>query len=217
MGLFSKIFGREGPAARFASRPDPNGLLKEATALKKAGNLDAAIAKLREAYAAISTTNFTYDVKPFLRLPLYLQEAGRNDEAWKELNNLLLGFPNQLRNNEVLPMTHSIVYDKMRLFLQREKKVEKVVLFSMFSYLCWMKGLSLQSRRCEFKECIKRTAIELAMEPAIRTARMTNLAPQLVDIVEREAARAPHIDLRRVEEEFKIVKGYAEISPETGS
>ena len=217
MGFFSKMFGRRDSDAKFVSHSDPNGFLREATALKKEGNLDAAIAKLREAYDAIATTNFTYDVKPFLRLPMYLQEAGRNDEAWKELNNLLLGFPNQLQSHEVLPMTHSIIYDRMRLFLQREKKLEKAVLFSMFSYLCWVKGLFLQRRGRELKDCINREAIEQAIEPTIRKAKMTDLARQLVDIVEREAVRAPDIDLRRVEEEFRVVKPNAESSGQSRS
>jgi len=197
MGLFSNIFHRRNS--------DPNALLKEATALKKEGNLDAAITKLRQAYDAISTTNVTYDVKPFLRLPMYLQEAGRNDEAWKELNNLLLGFPNQLKSEEVLPMTHSIIYDKMRLFLQREKKFEKAVLFSVFSYLCWIKGLSLQRRKHELRDCLRRKTIEQAIASDIRKAKLTRLAEQLVDIVERQAERLPDLDLHRVEEEFRKI------------
>lgn len=109
-------------------------------------------------------------------------------------------------------MTHSIIYDKMRLFLQREKKFEKAVLFSMFSYLCWIKGLSLQRRKRELKDCLRRKAIEQAIASDIRKAKLTRLSEQLVDIVARQTGRLPDLDLRRVEEEFRRISRNAKSS-----
>jgi len=180
-------------------------MLKAATALKKAGDLDAAIAKLRAAYKAMGKTNLTYSVQPFLRLPQYLHEAGRNDEAWREYNNLLLGFPNQLPNKEVVPMMHGLIYDKMRLFLQREKKPDKAVLFSMFSYLCRAKGLCLQRRKEDLKEHLRRERIEGAIAAAVKKAKMSASLSAFADILEREVAHLPDIDLRRVEKEFQTI------------
>src|SRR5258708_2090283 len=97
-------------------------LLKQATRERDEGNLDAAVETLRRAYGEIAQSYVAYSVDTFLRLPLYLQKAGRNDEAWREFNLLLTrGFPNQIQNLELLPMEHSQIFDKMRLFLQREK------------------------------------------------------------------------------------------------
>jgi len=107
-------------------------LLKEATAKKKTGDLKSAIKLLREAYEISRKEKIELGIKEYLRLPMYLQEAGENDQAWKELNNLLT------RQHS---LEHSAIYDAMRLFLQRENKNEKAVAFGVCSLMCW--GISL--------------------------------------------------------------------------
>jgi len=166
MGIFAKIFGKNGSSNK------PEDLFKEATSLKKSGDIDGAILKLRSAYRAIEKTNITWSVQTFIRLPQYLQLAGRNDEAWKEFNNLLLGYPNQLNVAEVLPMNHSIIYDKMRLFLQKEKRYKKAVVFGIFSYLCWAQGLHLQKRKKLLKEQVGPECIASVLEGLFRKAKM---------------------------------------------
>ena len=71
-------------------RKDPDRLLKEATEKKKSGDMDGAIECLRKAYKEIAKTSVNYTVKAYLRLPLYLQYAKRNDEAWSEFHKLSL-------------------------------------------------------------------------------------------------------------------------------
>ncbi len=61
-------------------------LLKQATALKREKRFDEACEALRKAYAAASPGEFT--LVDFMRLPAYLQLAGRPDDAWRELNHL---------------------------------------------------------------------------------------------------------------------------------
>lgn len=56
-------------------------LLKMATEKRDAGDVDAAIELLRKAYAEIGDDYVSHFVSTFLRLPLYLQKVGRNDEA----------------------------------------------------------------------------------------------------------------------------------------
>ena len=57
---------------------EPDELLKQATAKKKAGDLESAIELLRKAYKEINKSSIVYPVKTFLRLPTYLQEMGRS-------------------------------------------------------------------------------------------------------------------------------------------
>src|SRR5262245_45794184 len=100
---------------------NPDALLRAATAKKDEGQIDTAIQLLRQAYQLIALSSIQYPVETFLRLPLYLQRAGKADEAWAELNKLLTnGYPNQPASQQLLPMDHYVIYDKMRLFLQRE-------------------------------------------------------------------------------------------------
>jgi len=206
MGLFEWIFGTRKdmtPRIQYTTGPnDPDKLLKDATALKKQGDITGAIRKLKSAYKAIEKTNIGYSVKTFIRLPQYLQLAGQNDEAWREFNNLLLGFPNQLMKKELIPMAHSTIYDKMRLFLQKEKRYKKAVLFEMFSCLCWAKGLYLQKRRRDLKECRKPGHISHGLA---KKAKILEKIDAYEAIVSDELKQLPDIDLARVERKFKEV------------
>ena len=197
MGIFAKIFGIK------KSSNIPQELLKEATSLKKSGDIDGAILKLKSAYKSIEKTNITWSVKTFIRLPQYLQLVGRNDEAWKEFNNLLLGYPNQLNASEVLPMDHSIIYDKMRLFLQKEKRYKKAVLFGIFSYLCCTRGLYLQKRKKLLKEHISHECITSILEGLLKKAKMTDKMEEYKSVVTEEISHLPNNDIRRVEAKIK--------------
>src|ERR1017187_156079 len=100
---------------------DPGNLLNSPTAHRAPGRLDKAIGDLREAYRIIAKGDVVYPVETFLRLPLYLQEANRPNEAWSEFYALLQhGFPLMPRDPCLLPMFHSSIYNKMRLFLLRQ-------------------------------------------------------------------------------------------------
>lgn len=68
-------------------------LLKEATALKRAKRYDEAVAMLRRAYDAPGESHVTLLER--LRLPMYLQLAGRADEGWAELNRLNITYVDQ--------------------------------------------------------------------------------------------------------------------------
>lgn len=100
-------------------------LLKEATKLKKENKFIEACEKLKEAYAAPGANELM--VKDLLRLPMYLQLAGRNDEGWGVLNELAIKHPDVFSQVEIANQT--------RIFLQKEKKFRHAVLFGMWT-LC---------------------------------------------------------------------------------
>lgn len=64
-------------------------LLKQATSLKADGEWDDAIRALREAYAILGDDIVNYSIATALRLPLYLQQAGRFAESMEEFQALL--------------------------------------------------------------------------------------------------------------------------------
>lgn len=128
-------------------------LLKLATEKKKAKDWDSAIAALKGAFQEIAQSQLSYSIDTFIRLPQFLKSAGRSKDAWMEFNELLFnGYPNQLDNDSVLPMNRSILFDKMRLFLQREKKEQLAEVFSIFSAVSWRVGLQRQQRLEELDE-----------------------------------------------------------------
>lgn len=175
----------------------PGGeLLKEATRQKDEGNLDLAIETLRRAYAEIGQSYVSYSIDTFLRLPLYLQKAGRNDEAWDEFNLLVTrGFPNQLQNLEVLPMERSQIFDKMRLFLQREKKFDLAVRFGIWSFISWAIGLARQKRTRELNSYISRSNVADCVENLLKKAKKSDVLDELTQLVVSERKRLPNIDV----------------------
>lgn len=185
----------------FTNQPERNkvrsakDLLKMATEKKESGNVDEAIELLRKAYTAIGNDHIVYSVSTFLRLPLYLQKAGRNDEAWREFNLLLTRvYPNQIQNVELLPMEHSQIYDKMRLFLQRENKYDLAIRFGISSFISWAVGLHRQKRKSELKEYIERENIEVTVIALLRKAKKLKLKDKLTEVVESETKTLPDID-----------------------
>jgi len=122
-------------------------LLKQATAKKKSNDFDGAVDALNAAYVEIALSELGYPIETFIRLPQILHLAGKSREAWKEFNKLLFrGFPNQAVDPSVMPMERSILFDKMRLFLEREKQEKLAGIFSILSAVSWRVGLQRQGR-----------------------------------------------------------------------
>jgi len=178
---------------------DPDTLLKEATSQKKAGRIDYAIDLLRNAYALIARSSIEYPVQTFLRLPLFLQAAGRNDEAWREFNLLLInGYPNQSKSSKIIPMDHCNIYDKMRLFLQREGKVDRAVSFGVLSFLSWAVGLHRQKRKAELSSYISPDNVEAILHKLLKKAGKEHLLDRISGIVNKEVANLPNISFAEV-------------------
>jgi hypothetical protein len=194
---------------------EPDDLLKQATNKKRAGDLESAIRLLREAYKEISKSLVDYTVETFLRLPAYLQEAGKGDEAWRELNNLIAaGYPNQSKNPLITPIDHSRIYDAMRLFLQREGKSESAVKFGLLSYVCgglalYRQGHStdpdeffLQERRERLRTDFSRDKIELTVNKLLKKAGKEQLREKVSSIVEKYVNKLPNIKLGELAQEI---------------
>ena len=94
--------------AEFSSRA--RDLLKEATALKREKKYIEACDKLREAYSADGAENLMIEDR--LRLPMYLQLAGKNDAGWAELNRLVTRYVDQFSQPRI---DH-----QMNIFLRKE-------------------------------------------------------------------------------------------------
>jgi tetratricopeptide (TPR) repeat protein len=139
---------------------DPSKLLRKATAQKESGDIEGAITTLRQAYNAISKGQILYPIETFLRLPAYLQEAGHRDEAWRTYEKLLTdGYPHQLSTPDLIPMDHATIYDKMRLFLQREGSLIPAVAYGVLSHCSWAIGLYRQQRKAELRSHVTKSTI----------------------------------------------------------
>lgn len=101
--------------------------LTKAVNHKKAQEWDEALSCLDKGYSLVAKCPLSEfgEYSFYLRLPAYLQLAGKNDLAWKYLNEYQCGkLPYRPQSDELALSIgyRSIVQDKMRLFLEREKK-----------------------------------------------------------------------------------------------
>jgi hypothetical protein len=130
------------PTNSTTGRLKADDLLKQASVHKEEGDLETAIRLLHEGYDEILGANALFSVEAFLRLPMYLQQAGKPREAWQEFNDLLFhGYTNQPRDVTLIAQDRTKIFDKMRLFLEAEGKSDEAAVFGVFSRVC--KGISL--------------------------------------------------------------------------
>jgi len=164
--------------------------------MKRDGDLNGAIDTLQAAYVLMARESTIYRVDTYLRLPLYLQAAGRNDEAWSEFNRLISeGYPNQLSNFSIQTMEHSKIYNKMRLFLQREGKYDKAIVQGMLADLAWCRGLHMQGRAKEFAEHTSEAQFEKTLEPLVKKAGKSDCVTELVEIMRQAVSHPSRVDL----------------------
>ena len=104
---------------------DARTLLKEATALKRAKRYDEAVAMLRRAYDMPTASPMM--IQERLRLPMYLQLAGRADEGGGEMNRLNITYVDQFSQISIAA--------QMANFLRKEGKYKNAALFTAWT-LC---------------------------------------------------------------------------------
>lgn len=177
----------------------PDELLKQATIKKNSDDLDGAIKLLRTAYEELDKSSMFYSIQTYLRLPLYLQEAGRNDEAWGEFNRLVLWVNSKPRYSaEVTPMEQSIIWSKMRLFLQREGKNEHAIQFGVWAYLSWALGLYVQHRKDELNKHAANSSIEKAMKPLLKKTGKDDKIANVVSLISNQIRNLPKLDFKQI-------------------
>ncbi|MEW8437705.1 MAG: hypothetical protein AB2689_06065 [Candidatus Thiodiazotropha taylori] len=178
-------------------------LNKEATVLKKQGNIEAAIDRLKQAYAEASKTEIKVTVEDYLRLPAFLQIAGRNDEAWSWFNKLIHQF---LSDN----MSLSRIYDKMRLFRQRENQYKDAIKYAVLSKMYWCMGLNHQvtqlgwdDRKEELDNC--KIDISIGYEKLLKKASCSEKEDDLKNLIEEHMKSFPKIKVAQLIKEIETL------------
>lgn len=190
----------ESPQSHFElSKADK--LLQEATAKKKSGDMNGAIESLRKAYKEMADGSVEYSIEPYLRLPLYLQEANRSDEAWTEFNRLLdwVDTAGQFQQ-AIKPMMKCLVYDKMRLFLQRDRKSEEAVIYGIYAYLSKVTGYHMQGSHEGLATLVSREFIEKEVSPLLKKAKREDRTERIVQLIVDNLGKLPRLDFDAIRE-----------------
>jgi len=172
-------------------------LLREATQRKKAGDFDGAVELLREAYREMEREGPQHGAEIYLRLPMMLHLAGRNDEAWAEYNRLLIHPPDPRLSKSGLQVWHSEVYDKMRLFRQREGKHLDAARFGILAFVCRAMAFHGDGDLEDLRLYRDPETIRGTLEPLLGRADRLDAIDPLVSITAEFLARVPKADLGR--------------------
>lgn len=183
MGIFGKVFEDKDLKIR--------RLLKEATDFGKANNHEEAIKCLTTANRLMKASATSYPIETYLRLPLYLQKAGRWQESLTEFQQLAVDTfwmiesefkhqPPEIRDS-LRAMQLSIIHDKIRVAAKRQKDAELVLMQGILCHANRCVGLMLQKRKKELAALNNpETWNELIDELSPKGLR--HLAPQLLDL-----------------------------------
>lgn len=189
-----------------ASEERSSELLKDATKKKDEKDLDGAISCLREAYKLMAQSTISYPIETFLRLPLYLQQAGRYAEAVEEFEKLLRNAPAKIakefshvsakRQNGLAAMERATIFDKMRLAAQREKQFVYSAYYQVLSDANRCLGLKLQDRTEEADGYQDRESWAGGVDSLLKKAKKEAVVEALVDrcMAFAQSCTAPTLD-----------------------
>lgn len=194
--------------------PEISDLLKEATKYKKESNLTDAINCLRRAYQLMENTETLYTVDTYLRLPSYLQQANRMDEAWNELCNIKNMVSNNYTDKFLYYSNMARVEHKMSLFLKHTQKYIDSLLYAVYSNLSLLNVLHIRLNDRDFEEIKERTNDEIQeiisnkylSDYFQRTLKNTPYYDRweiIVDIVSREIATLPILDYADISQKLR--------------
>lgn len=174
------------------SEEKSSNLLKEATEKKYDSDLDGAIVCLREAYGLMSKDKTIYPIDTYLRLPLYLQQAGRYAEAISEFEKLISNTPAIVAEefshapkhtqDSLVAMRYADIFDKIRLSLYREKHFTHAAYYKLLSLAERAIGLKLQNREEELSSFRDRSLWIDGLRPLLKKDKKDALLEKLVDI-----------------------------------
>lgn len=112
-------------------------LLKDAVRLKKEKRYDDACDAIRQAFALdAGKSSLTHR----LQLPSYLVLAGKNDDAWRSLNEMNIEFTK--------PQEQRAIASKMAALLKKERKYRDALVHECWSYAMDVEGYRQFVERC---------------------------------------------------------------------
>jgi hypothetical protein len=171
-------------------------LLRAASDARAAGRREEAIVLLRDFGQAASREQGasifeTYDWETFLELPMSLHEAGRREEAWRELDRL------KTQAAALLPAPRacaamSDIQDTERLLLQRDGLPVQAVALGLESMLSWAKSLYLQRRLPELAEYCAVGNVRGRVLPLLLRARLDSMLGPVTQIALKALAEIPN-------------------------
>jgi hypothetical protein len=125
-----------------------------------------------------------YSSQNACRLPLYLSEANRNEEAWTLFGDVLKKSDRH---------TLGYVLDKMRLFLQRNGKVLESVKYGVMAHIAEMRNV--KKLLSEGVDVNPSPMGKEQIEKLLKKAKRPELINEVDSVSKKHYARLPNLDL----------------------
>ena len=205
MGFLSKLFGKKEEVKISVSKPDDfdsptRKLLKDATQKKKDGDLPGAIDCLKSAYKIMCENPEWFSAESACRLPMYLNENKQSQEAWDTFRDIVK------RSDRY---SFSVVYNKMRLFLQRAGNPLEAVKYGVFSYLADMANGYLNNEKAkEYGGGPVQTLSAMPteeIEKLLKKAQKPELSAEIKNIADKYFKQIPEVNFVELSNELDAV------------
>jgi len=201
MGFLKNLFGKTTKIANNSKSENFDSptsvLLKEATQRKKSDDLAGAIACLKSAYKIMCEKPEWFSAESACRLPMYLCENKQVQEGWDTFIDICK------RSDRY---SISVVYNKMRLFLQRTGKPLNAVKYGIFSCLAEMVNgylnneVAKKNGGCQVQ--IISTMSEDEIEKLLKKAKRAEITSNVKNIVDKYFDQIPKVDFTELGKEL---------------
>lgn len=95
-------------------------------------------------------------------------------------------------------MDRSLIYDKIRLCLQREGRFDAAVKFGLLAHLSWAPGLYLQQRNDDPERHASRETVRRVTCDLLRKMKKEHLGEEVSRVAREALANLPAIDFEEV-------------------
>ncbi len=172
--IFKEIFGKPAPRAHKARQPEKehkdrgesyDELLKKATALKRQGDIDGALAQIDKAISVASVGDRGRPQAQKKRI-YYLLLSKRQEEALKTAGQIIAEAPNEAQSRALVGTCYFFGYEQRARVLFSMKKFVESFLDHVRAVWHWQDAMSIQGRTSD--EHTPEKAAETLRQEAMR-------------------------------------------------
>ncbi|SES24485.1 pentatricopeptide repeat domain-containing protein (PPR motif) [Vreelandella subterranea] len=174
-----------------------SSLHKEATAAINEKDFEGAVERLQKAYAMMVEARTDYPIERYLRLPNYLQQAGRMEEAEAIFQEMLSTWQ---QGNE-----KASIHNQMRIAYGREKRFDIATVHGMHSIL-W-RCISYTEHRTPLpkEEWATLEHWKPEVEKLLKRTKQTELLDQVLDKLQVFLANPDRDQLKKTADEIESI------------
>jgi hypothetical protein len=188
-------------------------LLRDATAKHSDKDFNGAVICLSQAYKLMRDSSIIHPIEAYLRLPLYLQKAGRFEESKQKFDVLLAEVDSRVAREfdhqdsqtrkGLAAMEKRGIYKAMSTAYYRERKSNQGILFALLSHASWCVGLKYQKRDQELSSSRSKTTWQDRVHGVVKDSLTTTKELAVLDSCVAFSKKCTTVAFARLDSELR--------------